>query len=299
MEYAQILTAIVDRVSSLPQREFKTRRVISDLARFSDLEIAHVLDLLYRRALNKDRDCLDLLEALSDFTEVKRQLGRRLSGIFEIADRKKLMLAAEWLAPIPIKAKRQAKLYAHQDLQDVTLGERKWMARKADPLLIEKLLVDPDPAVIHNLLRHPRLLERDVIKICARRPNHPDVLREVFNNPRWFTRYEVKKALVNNPDTPPRLVMAILPSISIQDIKLLRRSRRFSPGFINHLLSVLQQSTIPKRNVTPKKKTAAKQVEQPSEPVNEKRKRTATDSSETDPINAGRVNTTDDDSQLH
>ena len=237
MDYDQIIKAIADRVRGLKEPEFRVHRICRDLVRFHDEEVAHFFEELYRGALEKRRDCLHILEALADFDFLRRHFGRRLSNIFDIADRKGLILAAEWLAPLPIsRSKPDGGLEIHRDIQEMTLGERKWLARKADPNLIEKLLVDPDPSVICNLLKHPRLLEREVVNICAKTPNHPGVMREVFKNKRWFSRYMVKKALLNNPATPPRLVMLILPWLSFKDLKALLRSRRFSSGFVRYII---------------------------------------------------------------
>lgn len=236
--YRQIIENLIERIRILPEKSFQTNKVASELSRFSDFEIANLLEEIYKGAIQKQDGYIFVLEALTDFAVVKDQLGTRLSGIFDIADSEGLLLAAEWLAPLPIKQKRAKNLFVHNDLMDLTLGERKWHARKADPLLLEKLLVDPEPTVIYNLLNHSQITEKEVVKICAKTPNNPEVMMVVYNNKKWFSRYQVKKALLNNPATPPRLVMLLLVWLSRQDLKDLKKSKRFSPGFIDYILSV-------------------------------------------------------------
>lgn len=236
LEYHQIIEALSERIRSLQERGFRPQRICGELERFSDYDVAHILEELYRGAIQKRRGYVQILEALTEFEVFKEHFGPRLSSIFEIADEEELLLAAEWLAPLPIQNKIPKGLMAHQDLSDLTLGERKWKARSADPLMLEKLLVDPDASVIANLLNHPHLQESEVVKICATTPSHPEVMLCVYRHPRWFARYQVKKALLNNPATPPRLVMLLLVWLSVQDMKDLLKSRRFSPGFIRQLL---------------------------------------------------------------
>ena len=40
--------------------------------------------------------------------------------------------------------------------------------------------MDPDPVVIRNLLKNPRLLERDVLRIASAQPVAADVISEIF-----------------------------------------------------------------------------------------------------------------------
>jgi hypothetical protein len=61
------------------------------------------------------------------------------------------------------------------------------------------------------LLRNPRLVERDVVLVAARRPAQPEVIREVMASQRWISRYTVKHAIVLNPGVPNELALRLLP----------------------------------------------------------------------------------------
>ena len=97
----------------------------------------------------------------------------------------------------------------------LTLGERKSLARRPPPELLPKILGDPHPEVIRNLLASPRLTEDDVVRIATRRPHKGEVLLEVARHPRWCHRTRVRAALVLNPSTPTEL--------AVQLVSLLRR----------------------------------------------------------------------------
>jgi hypothetical protein len=101
----------------------------------------------------------------------------------------------------------------------LTLGERKSLARRPPPELMHKVLADPHPDVIRNLLAASRLTEDDVVRLCTRRPGRSEVLGEVARHPRWCQRPRVRFALVMNPATEAE--------IAISMVALLRRNELY------------------------------------------------------------------------
>jgi hypothetical protein len=101
----------------------------------------------------------------------------------------------------------------------VTLGERKSLARRHDREWIARVIRDPHPEVMRILLLNPRLTETDVVRLCARRPVASDVLREVFQCPRWIIRYPIKLTLVLNPYAPLDIALQLAPLLHEQDVK--------------------------------------------------------------------------------
>ncbi len=98
----------------------------------------------------------------------------------------------------------------------LTLGERKWIARRPPPDLIPRILADPHPDVIRTVLASARVTEEHVVRLVTKRPNRPEVLQEVARHPRWCHRPRVRLSLVLNPATPTELAIAL--------VSLLRRS---------------------------------------------------------------------------
>ena len=94
--------------------------------------------------------------------------------------------------------------------RDVTLGERRSLARQPDRNLIGHLVLDPDPIVIRNLLQNPRLIELDVLRIASQRPVRSEVLREVFQASRWSGRRQIQLALIQNPYTPTQIGISLV-----------------------------------------------------------------------------------------
>lgn len=106
----------------------------------------------------------------------------------------------------------------------LTLGERKSLARRRDRQLLARVLRDPHPDVIRIVLANPALTEPDVVRLCARRPVVPEVLREVAASARWMVRYGVRLALARNPYAPLDLALSIVPHLNAQDARELAGS---------------------------------------------------------------------------
>ncbi len=114
----------------------------------------------------------------------------------------------------------------------LTLGERKSLARRPSRKVLERVMADPHPSVIRNLLRNPKLTEADVMRIVSRRPNYDKVLIEVYKNPRWNKRYPIKHALVCNPYSPPSLSIKLLPQLMCQDLSEILQDRGLHPSVL-------------------------------------------------------------------
>lgn len=101
----------------------------------------------------------------------------------------------------------------------LTLGERKSLARRRDRDLLARVLRDPHPDVIRIVLENPALTEDDVLRLCARRPVAPEVLREVFRSTRWIVRYRVRRAIVQNPFAPLDVAMQLAVHLDASDAR--------------------------------------------------------------------------------
>ncbi len=87
----------------------------------------------------------------------------------------------------------------------LTLGERKNLARRPSRRLMDRLLADPHPSVIQNLLDNSVTTEDDIVRLAAKRPLRSEIMVEIARHPRWNVRRRVRLALVLNPGCPPDL----------------------------------------------------------------------------------------------
>jgi len=106
----------------------------------------------------------------------------------------------------------------------LTLGERKSLARRPDRAMTERLLRDPHPDVIRQLLANPKVTEDDVLSLAARRPCRPDILAQIAQSQRWSHRPRVRMALVLNPDAPLDVTVPLLGLLMRQELRLVATS---------------------------------------------------------------------------
>ncbi len=93
--------------------------------------------------------------------------------------------------------------------RELSLGERKTLARRPNRAAFDRLLRDPNAQVIRQLLENPRLTEDDVIRLAARRPAQLEALRTLAKS-QWLSRPRVRIALIHNPATPTEIALPLL-----------------------------------------------------------------------------------------
>jgi len=102
---------------------------------------------------------------------------------------------------------------------ELTLGQRKSLARGRRREILDRLLRDPDASVIQILLGNPRVTEADVVRLAARRPTTAAAQRAIFRCERFIARYQVKRALALNPYTPSDLAARLVPMLVRADLR--------------------------------------------------------------------------------
>ena len=108
--------------------------------------------------------------------------------------------------------------------RDLSLGERRAIARQPGPEMIKKLVRDPHPRVVRELLLNPHLTEEQVIQIGARRPAIRESLIELVLSPRWLAHPRVRLTIVLNPGSPIRVSAPLLPLCNREELRLIATS---------------------------------------------------------------------------
>lgn len=102
--------------------------------------------------------------------------------------------------------------------RELTVGERRTLARMPNRRAFEKLLVDPHPLVIGQLLENPRLTEDDVVRLVTRRPVRPEAITAIARSERWLKRPRVRLAILLNPGSPPDVAMPLLATCTRREL---------------------------------------------------------------------------------
>jgi hypothetical protein len=93
--------------------------------------------------------------------------------------------------------------------RELSLGERRSLARRADRDGFDRLLRDPHPMVLRQLLGNPRTTEADVVRVTAFRPARPSSIQEVART-HWLTRARVRMSILQNPGAPPAVAVPLV-----------------------------------------------------------------------------------------
>ncbi|RMG86446.1 MAG: hypothetical protein D6708_14250 [Candidatus Dadabacteria bacterium] len=175
-------------------------------------EAAAVLDALVRQAALRDVGAGLALRALADLEGMARRVGPGRMADLLAAARDRDLDAALLVLEHPGRPRRGEELGPPPDpaVEAHTLGHRKTAARGPRSPLLERLLTDPDPRVVRELLRNPRLREAEVLGLTSRRPCPEAVFWHLARAPRWIARPAVQRAVIRNPYAPPRLALVLL-----------------------------------------------------------------------------------------
>jgi hypothetical protein len=211
----------------LGQEEKKLRLSYLE-ARMKHLAVEEIVDILNLICTKANAKILPYLKAYNVLPELLRSLTfNRENGLHfrAVARQKDYTEVLQMFLDLPPKKVAPVNLAPPPDplLKDLTLGERKSLAKTLRLDVLRRSLKEQDPSVIRTLLVNPRMTEAEVLKIASLQPTSPAVLEEIARNPKWISRYRVKKALTFNPYCPPALALYLLKFMVIRDLKEIAR----------------------------------------------------------------------------
>ncbi|MBX3209849.1 MAG: hypothetical protein KF764_32760 [Labilithrix sp.] len=237
--------ALVRATRSIAEAELRISYLKSVLLSADVASLARALDVLCARAEQAEPAAREALVALVDALQdpalaaVVQQLREEAAGVPHLAlerlVRRPVTLGAGRRGPseggtraVPEPDEDRVPDYGRG--RPLTLGERKSLARRPDREMTERLLRDPHPDVIRQLLTNPKVTEDDVLSLAARRPCRPDVLTQIARTPRWTHRPRIRIALVLNPDTPLDVTAPLVGLLVRQELRLVATSTTVAPA---------------------------------------------------------------------
>lgn len=217
-------------ISALPEEKMRLDLLGRRLAGIDAGDAARFIDILYRKtddlSAGKARALLvdpeGLKGAIGSVAYRKIYLAsidlglRKVSRLFtDLPPRKK--------APSGYDQEEEAPM------EFLTLGQRRAMSKSFTRETLNRLLSDPDPMVIANLLNNPKVTEKEILKIASKRPNSPNILRLIARHKVWSKRYGVARAIILNPYAMPRVSIALLEAMLTQDLRLISDDKTLHP----------------------------------------------------------------------
>jgi len=189
------------------------------LARAEQREERYAILLLRVSLALSTPETASFKRAVAGLADVRgqRALGRFMGTDSVIEDAKEIEIEGGDGELVAAGTTRKPKIPDFGKGRQLTLGERKSLARRRDKNLLARVLRDPHPDVIRILLDNPAIVEDDVVRLSALRPVSPEVLQQVFLHTRWILRYRVRHALARNPFTPEDIAVQLVPHLTPSD----------------------------------------------------------------------------------
>jgi hypothetical protein len=107
---------------------------------------------------------------------------------------------------------------------EMSVGEKIKLAYLGNRQARRLLVRDSNKVVASAVIKSGRLTDSEVASFAGNRNLPDDVLREISTNKAWTRKYPVKVALVNNPKTPKKTVMKMIPHLHRKDLQQLSTS---------------------------------------------------------------------------
>ncbi len=108
-------------------------------------------------------------------------------------------------------------------IRQLNVSEKMHLATKAGRTERQILLRDSSPQVLMGLLANPRIEDKEVLAICKSSSASSGVLQRIAKDRRWSANYEVRLALVKNPQTPSPLALRMLDTLREKDLRVLAK----------------------------------------------------------------------------
>ncbi|MCA9565578.1 MAG: hypothetical protein KC561_18900, partial [Myxococcales bacterium] len=130
--------------------------------------------------------------------------------------------------------------------ESMPLGTRKWKATLHDRSVLEKLLGDHEPEVIRRLCLNPKVIEREILGIAARRPTTSETIDAVAHS-RWLDVAVIREAIIQNPYSRTGLAISLLPQTSAGFMRTLRNASEIHPALRDAVTELLSHCTWQRR----------------------------------------------------
>lgn len=222
MKSRQVADDLVMSTSALSERQMRSLRLRDKLDRMTDDFIVEIVNNIFSSASPGDIPKAIFILSIVDIFSIPNDIdNQRLLKMYAHCRQRGYKNTAHFfICPEP-KRKPFSKydFVEGRELEYVTLGEKKSLARTRVKDLLDRLLYDSNPMVIKNLLENPRLTESDVLKIVSRRPNSEGVLTAIYKNEKWMNSYNIKRSMVKNPYTPVGIALGLLLFLKNQDLR--------------------------------------------------------------------------------
>lgn len=244
------------RITALPELPMRRAALGETIADLDDDEAVWWLDQLVRGALWGRAPEIDAMLACADWLIRLNQDDdyHRIQALYlaaNVAEREAVLMLLR--NPPPHRALRDGARLPEVRLpldRDVSVGERRALARGQDRNLLQRLLLDPSPLVVDKLLDNPGLAVEDALTVATRRPTRPELVLLLAMKPRWLKEHRIREAIVQNPFVGTGVALKLLPTLHVQTLRRIRNAGDLHPTLHDSaelLVTLREERTAPWR----------------------------------------------------
>ena len=221
--YQEEAMRLARRLRGQREKELRQRSFFRHLLEQGTMQATWTLEWIIRGTVFKHPDCSLLYDCMVMPESIHKALGEpELNDILRSARQENCLATLHWLISAAQSGEPEIldlQKLVHEEMRQMTLGHRRALARRIVPVEMDKLLCDPDEGVISNLLKHSKITEEHVLRICSKRPTTQAALNAVMRSERWLQRYRVKLALAQNPYLYVPYALNLLAYLKQPDLK--------------------------------------------------------------------------------
>ncbi len=89
-------------------------------------------------------------------------------------------------------------------------------------------------------MSNPRISDGEILMVAKAKTSSDDLIRIILLNKDWTKNYEIKKALLVHPKTPPPKALRFVGFMTMRDIKELAKSKQLTNIVKNAIRKELQ-----------------------------------------------------------
>ena len=148
----------------------------------------------------------------------------------------------------PADIRRAAEGIILTRIPHLPVGEKLTLARRGPSRIAGAVLAEGHPQAIKLALGNGFLTESQVLKVLAN-PDVPErVVIAIAQHAKWSCQYNVRLGLMRNAHTPAPVVLAMLPNLTVSDLKEIAKLEPLSPHRKTYIQRELQRRATGERD---------------------------------------------------
>jgi len=131
-------------------------------------------------------------------------------------------------------------LSKYQIAMDLTVSEKIKMGLTGDKEWRTIMMKQSNKLIQGAVMKNPRISDGEVLMVAKSKTASDDLIRIILLNKEWLKNYELKKALLVHPKTPPPKALRFVGFMTTKDIKVLAKSKQLTNIVANAIRKELQ-----------------------------------------------------------